>query len=222
LHKPAIPSVSGLRIISLFFCLAIFFGWSSDAKAEEAAETAPQSEVSPYAKGRLSLQLVSGALFSLTNLPEDSPVFNYAQTNLRLGWMLSDPAPQDGFFRGNWEGLVEVSNSIIFKGFGNYIGGITVLFRYNFVQPDWKVIPYVQGGAGIVYNDAYKDETQQAIGQAIEFTPQVSLGLHYLIADKWSLDAEGMLHHISNAGMSKRNRSINALGGFLGITYFFD
>jgi len=217
-----VGSLSGLRTIPVFFCLAIFLAGPPYAKADQTDEAPTRSAVDLYAKGRVSLQLVSGALFSLTNLPEDSPVFNYAQTNLRLGWMLTDPGPEEGLFRGNWEGLVEVSNSIIFKGFGNYIGGITVLFRYNFVQPDWKMIPYVQGGAGIVYNDAYKNETQQAIGQAIEFTPQFSLGLHYLIARHWSLDAEGMFHHISNAGMSKRNRSINALGGFLGITYWFD
>jgi lipid A 3-O-deacylase len=221
LRKPKIPALAGLRQISVFFCLSIFLGWSSYAKAEQAVEKAAQSGVDLYTEGRLSLQLVSGALFSLRGLPEDSPVFNYAQTNLRLGWMLGTPGPQKDPLRGNWEGLVEISNSIIFKGFGNYIGGITALLRYNFVQPDWKVIPYIQGGAGIVYNDAYKDETQQAIGQAIEFTPQFSLGFHYLITRKWALDGEGMFHHISNAGMSKRNRSINALGGFLGVTYFF-
>jgi len=221
LRKSKMPSLTGLRYIWGFFCLSIILGWSSYAKAEEAVKPAAPSRPGPYAGGRLSLQLVSGALFSLTGLPEDSPVFNYAQTNLRLGWMLTDPGPEEAFLRGNWEGLFEISNSVIFKGFGNYMGGITALIRYNFVRPDWNVIPYVQAGAGIVYNDAYKDKTQEAIGQAIEFTPQLSLGLHYLITRKWSLDVEGMFHHISNAGMSERNRSINALGGFLGVTYFF-
>jgi lipid A 3-O-deacylase len=222
LRNPKMPALAGLRHVPVFFCLAICLLWSSYAKAEQATDTAAQSGAGLYTQGRLSIQLVSGALFSLTGLPEDSPVFNYAQTNLRLGWMFYTPGPQESFLRGNWEGLIEISNSIIFKGFGNYIGGITGLLRYNFVQPDWDVIPYIQGGVGVVYNDAYKDETQQAIGQAIEFTPQFSLGFHYLITRKWALDGEGMFHHISNANMAKRNRSINAVGGFLGITYFFD
>jgi hypothetical protein len=191
------------------------------AEVQECPKATADAAAGPFAQGKISFQLVSGALVSLTGLPEDSPVFNYAQTNLRLVWMLYTPRPQGGLLRGNWEALTEISNSIIFKGFGNYIGGVTGLLRYNFVQPDWKVIPYIQGGVGIVYNDAYKDETQQAIGQAIEFTPQFSLGFHYLITGKWALDVEGMFHHISNANMSKRNRSINALGGFLGVTYFF-
>jgi len=73
-----------------------------------------------------------------------------------------------------------------------------------------------------VYTDAYKDYSQNAIGQAIEFTPQASLGLHYLIDKKWSIDTEAMFHHISNAGLSERNRGINSFGGFIGLTYFFD
>jgi len=217
LHTLSLPWIKGL----LLLCLAMSASSSAQGETQSGAETSGTPSDHLFAQGAISLQLVSGALFSLTNLPEDSPVFNYAQTNLRLGYMLTSPGPQGDFFRGNWEGLVEISNSVIFEGFGNYIGGITVLFRYNFLQPDWQVIPYVQGGAGIVYTDAYKDETQQAIGQAIEFTPQFSVGLHYRMTPNWALDLEGMLHHISNAGISERNRSINALGGFVGITYFW-
>ena len=66
-----------------------------------------------------------------------------------------------------------------------------------------------------------KTRPSRAIGQAIEFSPQLSLGVHYLLTRNWSVDGEWMFHHMSNAGMSKRNRSINALGGFLGFTYSF-
>jgi len=218
-RRVTIPSLSGLRYMPLVFSFAMLFSGVMIARAETAADSALNRGNRPFEEARFSLQIVSGALFSLTNLPEDSPVFNYAQTNLRLGYMLTSPGPQDSFLRGNWEVLGEITNAIIFEGPGNYIGGITCLFRYNFVQPDWRLIPYVQGGAGIVYNDAYKEKTQQAIGQAIEFTPQFSLGCHYLFADNWSVDLEGMFHHISNANMAERNRSINAVGGFIGITY---
>ena len=65
--------------------------------------------------------------------------------------------------------------------------------------------------------------TQSAVGQAIEFTPQAGIGLHYFIGRIWSIDAEAMFHHISNAGISySRNGGTNAIGGFLGVTYFFD
>ena len=77
-------------------------------------------------------------------------------------------------------------------------------------------------GAGIVYNDIYKDRSQSIIGQSIEFTPQASLGLHYLINHNWSVELEAMYHHISNAGLENgRNVGVNALGGLLGVTYRF-
>lgn len=179
-----------------------------------------QSEI--YTKDRVSLQLISGALFSCYFPCSRNPVFNYAQTNLRIGWMLNSPDRSESFLRGNYEAIFELSNSIIYKGPGNYIGGVTALIRYNFVQPESKLIPYVQAGAGIVYTDAYKDHSQDAIGQAIEFTPQASLGLHCQINKNWSIDAEAMFHHISNAYMADRNVGLNAIGGFIGLTYFHD
>jgi len=211
-----------VRHISLFIGVAVFLGWCCFARADQASAVDPEPPTGIYTEGRVSLQLVSGALFSIRGFPEGSPALNYSQTNLRLGWMLFSPGPGRSALRGNWEALVEISNSIIFKGPGNYIGGITGLLRYNFVQPDWDLIPYIQGGLGIVYNDVYKDDTQQAIGQAIEFTPQCTIGVHYLVDRNWAVDAEGMFHHISNAGLSKRNNSLNSLGGFIGVTYFFD
>jgi hypothetical protein len=38
----------------------------------------------------------------------------------------------------------------------------------------------------------------------------------------WSLDAEAMFHHISNAVMASKNDGINAFVGFIGLTYFFN
>jgi len=211
-----------IKRLSFFFCFVIFSGFFCYARADQVSPIDPEPTTGIYTEGRMSLQLVSGALFSVTGFPEGSPALNYAQTNLRLGWMLESPDPGGGVLRGNWEGLVEVTNSIVFKGPGNYIGGVTGLLRYNFVQPDWDLVPYIQGGVGIVYNDVYKDDTQQAIGQAIEFTIPCSIGIHYLIDKNWAVAAEGMFHHISNAGLSERNRSLNSLGGFIGVTYFFD
>ncbi len=136
--------------------------------------------------------------------------------------MLSTPKQEESWRRGNYEAIFEFTNSWIYKGFGSYMAGITALIRYNFLQHGWKVIPYFQAGAGVVYNTAYKDRSQNTIGQAIEFTPQGSAGIRYLMEKNWSFDAEIIFHHLSNAGMDERNRGINALGGFIGFTHFFD
>ncbi|MDZ4788743.1 MAG: acyloxyacyl hydrolase [Blastochloris sp.] len=174
-----------------------------------------------YTEDRITFQLMTGALFSTDAVGPDIPSYNYSQTNLRLGWMLNTPSGE-GALSGNFEALVDLSTSFLFEGSGTVFVGPTALIRYNFVQPNWKVIPYIQGGVGIVYTDAYQDDSQNAIGQAIEFTPQASVGLKYLVNDEWSIDLEAMFHHISNANLAERNAGINSLGGFLGATYFFE
>jgi len=177
----------------------------------------------PFVKGRLSAQFVSGALFGPVSWVHDHATFNYAQSNLRLGWMASEPTESRCFGRGNFELLFEFTNSIIFEGAGSYVRGFTVLGRYNLLLSNPKWVPYFQIGAGVVVNDAYKDMSQSEIGQSVEFTPQGSIGLRYFISRQWTMDMEAMYHHISNAGLSHgRNGGINAVGGFVGVTYFFD
>jgi lipid A 3-O-deacylase len=213
-------NVSLLRYI--LPCLwAIFFCNPFETKPAFSSKNSPPGQAETVTKGQWSLQLVTGSLFS-TRFPVDHEhTMDYWQTNLRLGWILNDPSPKNSLFRGNFEAILEVTNSSIYKGPGNYLGGLTAIIRYNFVQAGLKLIPYVQCGAGIVYTDAYKDHSQDAIGESIEFTPQGSIGLRYLIRNNWSIDAECMFQHISNASLATRNDGINALGGFIGLTYFF-
>ncbi len=174
-----------------------------------------------YVKDRLSVQMVSGVLSSPTCIASRTPAMNYWQTNIRFAWMFSELKKRRHFLRGNFEALLEITNSFIYKGPGNYIGGLTGLVRYNFGQPDWKLVPYLQAGVGFIYTDTYKEDNAP-IGQALEFNPQLSFGIRRLINQNWSIDAEAMFHHMSNAGMDDINEGINASGGFIGLTYYFD
>jgi opacity protein-like surface antigen len=189
----------------------------TDSSKEIITKPAPVEE-ELFVEDRITTQLVTGVLFSPVGIGPDHESFDYEQTNLRLGWMLNTPSPDGGFFRGNFEAIAELSGSAIFDGWGNVMVGPTFLVRYNFVQPEWKVVPYVQVGAGFVYTDAYENMNQTVIGQAWEFTPQASVGLKYLLGNNWSLDAEFMYHHVSNASMADRNGGINSLGGLVGVT----
>lgn len=206
--------------LSLFLVLAMV----CPAFAGQAAS--PDDQLQPnqpiFVKDRLSLQVMGGVLFAPSGIGPKTVTFNTVGLNVRLGWMLNTPSRTDSLLTGNWEAILEMSGAHVVKGFGNYLIGPTLLLRYNFVRPGCKWIPYVQGGSGFVITDAYKDHNQDAIGEAFEFTPQASVGLRYLLRRNLSLDVEGMFHHISNASLAKRNAGINALGGFVGVTYFFN
>ena len=121
------------RKLTTFLIVAGLLSLPCHTLADQAPKDKNQPEQETFTKGRMSLQLVSGVLNSLTKLPKGSPVLGYAQTNLRFGWMIHSPSQTNSFWRGNWEVIGEVTNSFIYKGFGNYIGGITGLLRYNFV-----------------------------------------------------------------------------------------
>jgi lipid A 3-O-deacylase len=211
---------SSKKIVFLFSLFLLQL--APHANAQDSNMESPSAGSStPYLKDRLSAQFVAGALFGPVSWVKEHPTFNYAQTSLRFGWMASDPANKKYFGTGNFEILFELTNSYIFEGFGSYVRGFTLLGRYNLLLADPRWALYFQIGAGAVVNDAYKDVSQSSIGQAIEFTLQGSLGLHYFISRKWTVDVEAMFHHISNANLSERNQGTNAVGGLLGVTYFF-
>lgn len=217
-RKGMIPSKT--VFIPFFFCIIALCG--SFLSTPAFASESEKGQTDAFAKDGVNLQLVTGSLFSSHIFANGVKVTNAWQTDLRLGWIFTKPLLNESLFRGNFQAIFEIANAWIYKGPGNYYGGITALLRYNFVQPGAKLIPYAQIGAGVIYNDAYKDETQNAIGQAFEFTPQAGIGLHYLLKENWSIDFEGVYHHISNAGLARRNVGLNSFGGLIGVTYFFD
>jgi opacity protein-like surface antigen len=122
-----------------------------------------------------------------------------------------------GFFRGNFELIGDAFGSAIFVGPGDYIVGMTIWGRYNFVQPDWRIVPYVQAGAGLTVTDI----DRQIVGQAFNFNLDLAIGARYLITEKWALMLEYRYQHISNANSAEHNFGINANGPILGVSYLF-
>jgi hypothetical protein len=174
-----------------------------------------------FKKNTISVQAVTGAVFSPFLIGRERPSLNYSKLNLRLGWMLGNPG-ESALFPGNFEPLLEITGSDIFTGYGNYMAGGTALLRYNFVEKGRRLIPYVQAGGGILYTDADEDRNQTVIGNSIEFSLQGGAGLRWMIKKSLSMDFEGIFEHISNAGLSDRNAGSNGAGGFVGFTYYFD
>jgi len=208
--------MGGFRI----WCGVVFFVVVIVSSGAPAAESRPES-ADLYTEDRLSLQVVTGPLVSSSALGPDIPDFDYWQTNVRLGWMLSSPDGDGGALDGNLELLAELTGSLVYEGFGDTIAGVAGIIRYNVTGLHPRFVPYVQAGIGLVYTDAYQDRSQTAIGQGFNFAPRAGIGFRYLLSESWSLDAEGVYEHISNAGMDDRNGGVNALGGFVGITYFW-
>jgi opacity protein-like surface antigen len=204
------------------FVLLLFPAFPAQVQGGGGGEREVSTAAPSFRKGTLSFQCLGGALFSPAPLVARTDVFDYGQVNLRLGRIFAGCDHCGGAVRGFVEGIAELTGSWIFKGFGSYLTGGTLLVRYNLLPAGSNFAPYAQAGLGVVYNDVNKNRSQTAIGQSFEFTPQCAVGVRYFIGSKWSVDGELSFQHISNARLSERNGGINAVGGLIGFTCFFD
>jgi lipid A 3-O-deacylase len=165
---------------------------------------------------RYEMTLMSGAMFSPIGADKGRSTENYSLTGLQFGWMLTD-ADTGGWLRGNWEISLEAMGGEVFSGKGTYIVGGTLWFRYNFVQPNWRVVPYLQAGGGA----EALDMDRNLIGETFNFNLDVATGARYFVSPNWAVNLECRYQHLSNAKISKHDIGINAVGPMIGISYFF-
>ncbi|MEI8233782.1 MAG: acyloxyacyl hydrolase [Verrucomicrobiota bacterium] len=208
-----------LKSLPLF--LLCLLGCSSVYGGPAAASPAPDD--GPFARGGRELSLTGGFLYSPICATSGRPVFSYSQGDLSLGWMLSEPAPLFGWnaLRGNWEGLVNVFGAGAVRGPSGFLGGGRALLRYNFVQPEAQWIPFCQLGAGGLGDNVYQDRDQRIVGSGFEFTLVADAGLRYCFTRQWGAVFMIDFEHISNADTASRNLGVNAVGGTVGVGWFF-
>ncbi len=162
--------------------------------------------------GLFSAQVMSGYVVSPVIKPRRRPDLNYMMLDARIEWLR---------LNRNFSSYMELTYSKTTKGARGYMAGFTFLVRYNF-NHSTSLNPYLQFGAGLLYNDIYKDRSQDLIGNNIEFNPQLSIGISHRISSHIFLDTEAIFHHVSNAGLKRgRNVGVNGIGLLVGITYAF-
>jgi lipid A 3-O-deacylase len=169
-----------------------------------------------FTSRRYEATMTSGVLFSPFGSPKNRPTINYTITELQLGWMLS-PVRGRGWWRGNFELVGEGFGGAIIEGPGSYLAGATVWMRYNFVPEGWRLVPYIQAGAGLTTTDIDRG----IVGMPFNFNLNLAAGVRWVFARNCSLNLEYRYQHISNADLGSRNLGINSQGPILGVSYFF-
>lgn len=188
---------------------------------DDGKTVTPVATPGPFDRGTWEAEGGAGFFGSFSESAAKRTTINYQLEDLRIGWMYDSPR-HAGIFRGNDEFLLEAFAGLVTKGPGGYLAGGTPLYRYNFVQPGARWVPYLQIGAGALWNNIYTGHHQYEIGEGFEFTIQGDVGLRYMISDQWSASAEVGYRHISNAGLAyNRNEGLNSLGGLMELSYRF-
>lgn len=146
------------------------------------------------------------------------PIVNYIMGYAEAGYFLYDTAGK-GFLRGNLEVLPEAFGSSIFTSTtsGHYIAGGSIYLRYNFIQPEWRVVPYLQGGAGLTSMDI----NHEYDGMNFNFNLGLVAGARFLVNRSCSINLEALFQHISNADLGSHNIGLNSVGPRLSVSWLF-
>jgi hypothetical protein len=125
------------------------------------------------------------------------------------------------FIRGNTDLTFSGSYTVIPRGPEHLYAAFMFGVRRNFVQPNWRIVPYVElrGGAG--YTDAKgPDGVPWAQGQDFTFNFIMGGGVRYNFTPRYGISAGIGYLHISNLYLSEPkvpNYGINVFGPTFGV-----
>ncbi len=225
----AITVLSGLkpgnlRIVLTCLVLATVLSFPRALAGTEMKQS-DMKEITPPACGEKDWTLELGAGVSWSNVRSGQPNQSYTvvPVSLTASLKLDDVGLDNfagGFFRGYSEFFFRGDYEQIVHGPENHYEGIMVGPRYNFVQPGWKVIPYIEGGVGIGFADS--NPAAGGLGQDFNFTFEAGAGAKYEFCNDYFVRLGVEYQHVSNAGLSDApNHPIDELGPKLSFGFAF-
>ena len=198
---------------------------TADPVVADSGDAKDMKELTPPPSGEKdwTLELGSGALWSNVRTSDDK-AYAIIPISLTASLKLDDVGLDHelgGVLRGYSEFAFRGDYDQIVRGPETHYEGLIVGPRYNFVQPGWKVIPYVEGGVGFLFADANPEAG--GLGQDFNFTFIVGAGAKYNITDNFFVRLGAEYQHVSNAGLSDPipNNAIDAVGPKLSFGFAF-
>ena len=196
-----------IACVALSICSQMFAG------VEREVSVADDNEFNPH---RFEFALQTGYLFGAINPPADYQIGALFLTE-RTRWGV---IRTDSWLRGYHQFYISAIAEPIFKGIENHYFGFNVGFRYNFVQPHWRFVPYISGGVGAGGIDSHP-EVPGGQGQDFTFNILSAAGVSYIVNDHWKVDVGALYQHFSNGGQTDPNPSLNLFGPQVGVSYSF-
>lgn len=215
-----------IGLIASGYLLGAFPAAGQAATSNEGAST--KSEASPeplYHKGRWEFSLESAYLFKVVNNPltaiggdytKNKIPYRLATQILSARYQLTEPAGPF-LLRGNLEISGNFIYSAIIEGPEPFFVGLAVGLRYNFVQTESKIVPYLEFRGGPGYTDARARHREYAQQEDFTFTYMFGAGLRYDVSPQVSVSAGMADQHISNFYVTRPNYGFDAIGFQLGL-----
>src|SRR5216117_1939808 len=203
-----------MKPLRAFAACAIVLTYSQTfAGTEQPRAEATAEELNPQ---RFELAVESGYLFGAINPPTDYEIgAEFLTARVRWGVVRSDT-----WLRGYHQFYVRAIAEPIFRGIENHYFGFNLGMRYNFVRSGSRLVPYISGGVGAGWIDSHP-EVPGGQGQDFTFNILSAAGVSFELNDHWKLNAGVLYEHLSNAGQTDPNPSLNLFGPQLGVTCSF-
>jgi hypothetical protein len=176
-----------------------------------------QTTASAQAPPRYEFSIESAYLLGVFANPHSYEInANFLTARLRWG----DFTEQSGILRGYNQIYFSAEAQPIIRGVENHYFGMNVGLRYNFGRAGSRFMPYFSGGLGFGFIDSNADNVGSQ-GQDFTFNVLTAAGVSYKMSDRLSGQVGLLYQHLSNAGLTDPNPSLNLLGPQVGFTYSF-
>jgi opacity protein-like surface antigen len=167
-----------------------------------------------FRKGTKVLGASAGASYDLRLGSEEQ--HNLALLSVTYGRMIGNVKGEGKWYRGNWEHVMELFGGAEVNVKNRGIVGLTTHVRYNFATGT-RFIPYADIGFGVTLTEIREPD----LGDAFQFNEQGNIGANYFVQDNMSINFFIQWLHISSGGLSEPNKSVNPVGCYLGVNWFF-
>jgi opacity protein-like surface antigen len=203
--------MKALRVCAV--CVVVSLCGQTFAGVERPAVVSANEDFNPP---RFEFALETTYLFGAINPPVDYQIGAVFLTQ-RIRWGV---IRSDSWLRGYHQFYISAMAEPIFQGIENHYFGFNMGFRYNFVQPGWRFVPYISGGVGAGGIDSHP-EVPGGQGQDFTFNILSAAGVSYIVNDHWKVDVGALYQHLSNGGQTDPNPSVNLFGPQVGVSYSF-
>jgi opacity protein-like surface antigen len=206
-----------LSLLLLTCSFALVFG--GHAQAGEAHVPTPPSTVlaDEFEPPHLEFAVETAYLLGFIGNPNS---YEIGAQFFTARWRWGVNRDDHSIFRGYNQVYLLGMAEPIFRGPENHYFGLSTGFRHVFVQPGWRLQPYASGGVGLGFIDS-TDEFRQGQGQDFTFNILTAVGVDYLVNEHWKVNVGALYQHLSNAGQTDPNPSLNLIGPQIGATYSF-
>ncbi len=125
-------------------------------------------------------------------------------------------------FRGNWDATFSGTYTMVARGPESRYLGYLMGIRRNFIQRNWRIVPFFEGRVGMGdVNAKGPYGVDYAQGQDLTFTVMLGGGARYNVSPRFAVSGGVWYMHISNLYMSEpafQNYGINVYGPMVGLT----